>query len=134
MNHAGGLRCLGALPDRPLPHLIGPRREEAPEIQRLPHGRDDLGQRALGAQLLAFLLGLLLILEAREAFLEADGERDDGIAGGVFLDPFGDFGQVFVLLADVVFFAEVDEIDDRFRGEEEQRVDYFDLEKNDSCH
>ena len=43
------------------------------------------------------------------------------------LDPFGDFGEVFVFLSDVVFFAEVDEVDDWFGGEEEEGVDYFDL-------
>ena len=45
----------------------------------------------------------------------------------MFFDPFGDFGEVFVFLADVVFFGEVDEVDDGFGGEEEEGVDYFDL-------
>jgi len=45
----------------------------------------------------------------------------------VLFDPFGDFGKVLVLLADVVFFAEVDKEDDGFGGEEEEGVDYFDL-------
>lgn len=45
----------------------------------------------------------------------------------MFFDPFGDFGEVFVFLADVVFFAEVDEVDDWFGGEEEEGVDYFHL-------
>jgi len=34
---------------------------------------------------------------------------------------------VFVLLTEVVFFAEVDEVDDGFCGEEEKRIYYFDL-------
>ena len=34
----------------------------------------------------------------------------------MLFDPFGNFGEVFVLLPDVVFFAEVDEVDDRFGG------------------
>ena len=46
---------------------------------------------------------------------------------GVFLYPFGDLGEMFVLLADVVFFAEVDEVDDGFGGEEEEGIYYLDL-------
>ena len=34
---------------------------------------------------------------------------------------------MLVLLPDVVFFGEVDKVDDGFCGEEEERVDYFDL-------
>jgi hypothetical protein len=34
---------------------------------------------------------------------------------------------VLVLLAEVVFFRQVDEVDDGFGGEEEEGVDYFDL-------
>lgn len=45
----------------------------------------------------------------------------------MLFDPFGDFGQVLVLLADVVFFAEINQVDDWFCGEEEEGVDYFDL-------
>lgn len=45
----------------------------------------------------------------------------------MLLDPFGDLGEMLVLLADVVFFAEVDEVDDWFSGEEEEGVDDFDL-------
>ena len=45
----------------------------------------------------------------------------------MFLDPFGDFGKMLVLLPNVVFLAEVDQIDDRLGGEEEERVDDFDL-------
>lgn len=47
----------------------------------------------------------------------------------MFFDPFGDFGEVFVLLADVVFFAKVHEVDDGFCGEEEEGVDHFDLDQ-----
>lgn len=36
---------------------------------------------------------------------------------------------MLVFLADVVFLAEVDEVDDWFGGEEEERVDYFDLRR-----
>ena len=34
----------------------------------------------------------------------------------MFFHPVEDFGEVFVLLADVVFFGEVDEVDDWFGG------------------
>ena len=128
VDDAGGLWRLGPLPDRPLPHFVGAGGEKAAEVHHLPHGDDDLGQGRLGAELLAFLVGDGVGLEAREAFLEGDGHWDDGVAGGVLLDPFGDFGEVLVLLADVVFFAEVDEVDDGFGGQEEEGVDDFDLE------
>ena len=34
---------------------------------------------------------------------------------------------MFVLLADVVLFAQVDEVDHRLGGKEEERIDDFDL-------
>lgn len=45
----------------------------------------------------------------------------------MLLYPLGNFGQVLVLLADVVLFAEVDEEDDWLGGEEEEWVDDLDL-------
>jgi hypothetical protein len=45
----------------------------------------------------------------------------------VFFDPFGDLGKVLVLLSDVVFFAEVDEVDNWFGCEKEEWVDDLDL-------
>ena len=48
----------------------------------------------------------------------------------MFLNPFSDFREMFVLLPDVIFFAEVDEIDNGFGGEEEERIDDFDLIKH----
>ena len=52
----------------------------------------------------------------------------------MLFDPFGDFGKVFVFLAYVVFFAEVDEEDDGFGGEKEEGIYYFDLSEMDiSC-
>jgi hypothetical protein len=65
MNHTRRLRSLRSLPNSPLPHLIRPRRKETPQLQTLPHRRNDLGQRGLRTQLLALLLGLLLVFEAR---------------------------------------------------------------------
>jgi len=45
----------------------------------------------------------------------------------VLFDPFGNLGEILVLLANVVFFAEVDQIDYWLGSEEEERVNYFDL-------
>lgn len=47
----------------------------------------------------------------------------------MLLDPFCNLWKVFVLLPYVVLFAEVDEEDDGFGGQEEERIDYFDLEQ-----
>jgi len=62
-----------------------------------------------------------------KTFFEGDGDWDNRIAGGVCLDPLCDFREVLVFLPDVVFFAEVDEVDDGFGGEEEERIYYFNL-------
>lgn len=43
------------------------------------------------------------------------------------LDPFDDLWQMLVLLPDVILLAEVDEVDDGFGSEEEERVNRFDL-------
>lgn len=43
------------------------------------------------------------------------------------LDPFDDLRQMLVLLPDVILLAEVDEVDDGFGGEKEERVNCFDL-------
>lgn len=45
----------------------------------------------------------------------------------MLLDPFHDLCQVLVLLSDVVFFAQVNEVYDWLGCEEEERVDDFDL-------
>ena len=45
----------------------------------------------------------------------------------MFFDPFSDLGQMFVFLPNVVFFGQVHKVDNRFGGEEKERVDYFDL-------
>ena len=126
MNHARGPGRLRPFPDRPLPHLIGPRGEKPNQLQRGPHCRDNFGQNTVRTDILALLRGLL-VAHHGEAFLQGNGDGDDGVAGGVGLDPFGDFGEVFVFLADVVLFGEVDEVDDRFCGEEEEGVYDFDL-------
>ena len=48
----------------------------------------------------------------------------------MFLDPFSNLWEVLVLLSDVIFLAEIDEIDNGFSGEEEERIDNFDLVKH----
>jgi hypothetical protein len=53
----------------------------------------------------------------------------DWVAGCVFLDPFHDLGRMLVLFADVIFLAQVDEINDWLGCEEEKWVDDFDLWK-----
>ena len=40
---------------------------------------------------------------------------------------------MLILLTDVVLFAEVDEVDDGFGGEEEERIDDFDLGLPSAC-
>lgn len=127
VNDSRGLRCLGAIPECPLSHLVCARCEEAAEVETLTHRCDDLGKRRLGAELLALFLYFGVVLESRKALLETYGYGNDGIASRVFLDPFGDLGQMLVLLSDVVLLAKVDEVDHRFGGEEEQRVDDLDL-------
>lgn len=128
MYHPRRLRRLSPPPYSPLPHLIRPRREKTSQLQRLAHRENNFRQRALRAQALQLLLFLPRDLEAAESFFQGDGDGDDGVAGGVGFHPLGDLGEVLVLLADVVALAEVDEVDDGFCGEEEEGVDYFDLD------
>lgn len=45
----------------------------------------------------------------------------------MLLDPFGDFGKMLVLLADVVLLAKVDEVDNRLGGQQKKRIDDLDL-------
>ena len=45
----------------------------------------------------------------------------------MFFDPFGNLGKMLVLLSDIVFLAEIDEVDNWFRGKEEERIDDLDL-------
>lgn len=47
----------------------------------------------------------------------------------MLLNPFGHTWKILVLLADVILFAQVDEIDDWLCREKEERVDELDLEK-----
>ena len=54
-------------------------------------------------------------------------DGDDWVAGSMGLDPFGNLGQVLVLLAYVILLAEIDEIDNRLGRKKEQRVNDFDL-------
>jgi hypothetical protein len=61
----------------------------------------------------------LVVAQVPQLLLELDGEGDDVCAcAAVGLDPFGDLGEVFALLAEVVFHGEVDEVDDWLGGDE----------------
>jgi len=128
------LRRLGALPDGPLPDLVRTGCEEAVQVQGLAHGHDDLWQGRLGAQPLAFLLRLSLAREPGQPLLERDGNGDDGVARGVFLDPLDDLGEVLVLLADVILLTEVDQVDDGLGRQKVEGVDNLDLVEQDCQH
>jgi hypothetical protein len=54
-------------------------------------------------------------------------DGNDWVTRGVCLDPFGDLGEMLVLLADVVLLAQVDKSNDGLGREEEERVDVLDL-------
>ena len=127
VNHAGRLRRFGPVPYRPLPHLVGAGGEERPELQRLAHRCDDLRQRGPRAEGFALFFSRGFAVEAGEALFEGYGDGDDGVAWGICFDPFADFGEVLILLSEVVFLTEIDEVDDGFGGQEEERVDYLDL-------
>ena len=45
----------------------------------------------------------------------------------MFFDPFSDFREMFILLSNVIFFAEIDEVDDRLRCKQEERIYGFNL-------
>lgn len=45
----------------------------------------------------------------------------------MLLDPFGNLGQVLVLLADIVFLAEIDQVDDGLGRQKEERVNHLNL-------
>lgn len=131
MNNARRLWRLRPISNSPLPNLISTRREETAQAKTLAHSRHDLREGGLCADCLAFGGGVGVGVEAGQALFEAYRDGDYGVdAGGwgcAVFDPGGDGGEVFVFLADVVFFAEVDEVDDWFCGEEEEGVYCFDL-------
>ena len=127
VNDTGSLRCLGAVADGPLTNLVGTSGEEGAKVEGLAHGDNDLRKGRLCSNLLALLSDLLVRLEARETLLKSNGHGKDGVARGVLLDPFGNLGEVLVLLPDVVALAQVDEVDNGLGCEEEERVDGLDL-------
>ena len=45
----------------------------------------------------------------------------------MFFDPFGNLGKMLILLSDIVFLAEIDEVDNWFSGKEEERIYDLDL-------
>ncbi len=129
VNHASSSGRFGAIPNRPLPDLVGACGEEAAEVECFSHGDDDFRKSGLGPEVLAFLGGRFFGVETSEALFERHGDGYDRVTRCVLLDPFRDFRQMLVLLADVVFFAQVDQIDNGLRRQQEQRVDDFDLQR-----
>jgi hypothetical protein len=127
VDNTSGLGGLDTKADGPLADLIGTGGEETAKTQGLAHLEDDLGQSRVGTNVLALLEGSSLRLELGQTLLERDGERDNGVASGVLLDPLGNLGKVLVLLANVVPLRQVDEVDDGLRRQEEKRVDDLDL-------
>ena len=127
MNHPSSLGCFGPLSNCPLSNLVRAGGEEASEVEHLSHGDDDFGQSRLGREFFAFFVGLGLGAESSESLFEANGQRDDRISRGVFLDPFGNLRQVFVLLSNVVLFAQIDQVHDRLCCEQEEWIDDLDL-------
>ena len=129
MDNARCCGCLGSLADSPLPDFVGTRREETGQVQYLAHGNDDLWQDRLSRQLFALFLDCGLVPKLGQALLERDRDGNDRITRRFRLDELRDLGKMFVLLADIIPFAEVNQIHDRLGSEEEERVDNLHLER-----
>jgi len=127
MNDTSSLGRLCAVTYCPLPNLVRTGCKEAAKVESLAHSGDDLGQRGLGAEILA-LLSSLFLGHGTETLFKGNGDRDDWITLCILLDPLSDLGKVLVLLADVVLLAEVDEEDNGLSGKEEERIDDLDLQ------
>jgi hypothetical protein len=127
VNDTSRSGSLDALADGPLPNLVLTSGEEAAQVQSLAHGSDDLRQTGLGAQSLALSLSGRIIVHQGQTLLELSRDGKDGVAGRVGLDPLEDFGEVLVLLADVISLAQVDKVHNGLSSEQEQGVDDFDL-------
>lgn len=128
VNNTGRSGGLDALTDGPLANLILTSGEEAGQVENLAHGGDDLGQTRLGAQVLALLSSGGIVVHQSQTLLELSRDGQDGVTGGVGLDPFEDLGEVLVLLTNVISLTQVNQVHHRLGSEEEQRVDDFDLE------
>lgn len=108
VNDTGSLGRLGAVANRPLPHFVSSGREKAAQLQCLTHLGNELGNDGVSADRLLLLLGLLLRLKAGQSLLVRNGDRDDGVALGMLLDPLGNLGEMLVLLADKVPLRQID--------------------------
>ena len=124
------LRCFGPVPYSPLPHLVRTGGEEAPQVERRSHRRDDFRQGRFRPQLLAFFFHFCVVLESAQALFKANRKRNDRVASRMFFDPLGNLRKMLILLADVVLLAQVDEVDHGFGGEQQERVDHFDLKQS----
>ena len=128
VDYTGRGWCLGVLPDGPLADFISTSGEETGQVENLAHLHDGLGQTRFSAEPLALLLGFRLGLELGKTLLERGGDGKDRVSRGVGLNPLHEFRNILVLLTDVVLLAQVDQVDNWFSSEEEQRVDDFDLQ------
>mmetsp|Transcript_1362 Transcript_1362/g.3017 ORF Transcript_1362/g.3017 Transcript_1362/m.3017 type:complete len:358 (-) Transcript_1362:346-1419(-) len=119
-----GARCLGRLEplaNAPAFDFVGARGEEVNEVNGAERRLYDLRQHR--GHLLVFLeLRFAVIWSVLELALEPAGEGDD-LSASVPLHPLVNLDQPLVLLACVVLRRQVDEVDDRFRGEQHVGVE-----------
>lgn len=127
VNDTGSLRRLGASSDGPLSDLIRSNCEETAKLQGLAHLKNDLGQNRVGTNVLHLLLSLSLGLKLSKTGLVRDGDGDERVTLGVLVNPLDNLGKMLVLLADEVLFRQVDEVDNGFGSQEEERVDDLNL-------
>jgi len=117
-------RCLGRLEplaNAPAFDFVGARGEEVNEVNGAERRLYDLRQHC--GHLLVFLeLHFAVIWSVLELALEPAGEGDD-LSASVPLHPLVNLDQPLVLLACVVLRRQVDEVDDRFRGEQHVGVE-----------
>lgn len=116
VDHSRSLRRLCQFSHCPASHLIGSRSEIVDKVQCVIASLDDLGNHRpffliLVLKLLSFVLGTV---------------RDD-LSGNVLINPFLDFLEPLVLLADEVILAEVHQIDNRLSSDQPMSVQDTDL-------
>ncbi|GIX62223.1 protein CWC15-like protein [Babesia caballi] len=118
VDHAGRLRRLGPVADRPAADLVGAAGEVVNEVEAVVPARDDLVDLAGRAVLvLQVRRARLLRVERLQRLLELGAVGDDR-AGVVVGHPLCDFGQPLVLLPHEVLLAQVNEVDHGLRRQE----------------
>lgn len=128
MDDTSSLRTFCAVSYCPLPDLIFTSGEEACEVERLAHGSDNLWKRRLSAELLA-LLSCFFVRHGRKPFLKACRDENDLVTCRMLLDPLSNLGKMLVSTSEVVFLAQIDEVDHGLSGQQEQGIDDLDLKK-----